>query len=200
MQGPPHLSCRFVFFFYVGESQSVGIYCLCLTSHPSLCEGICGLEVREGGWGLGRGWSVGLQLLETDTQAEGFHSQPKAPLRHSPLWRRGGSTQLCRVRSVLSSPPLSLSDYCRALYNTTPRISGLPGFSFVFCSPHDVFQRQTVSRFEPMLLSLPVRCAHACTWHCCTLLTLRLLTRREREKLRFGAEKLWTLPTRTAWL
>lgn len=85
------------------------------------------------------------------------------PLRHSPLWRRGGSTQLCRVCSVLSSPPLSLSDYCRALYNTTPRISGLPGFSFVFCSPHDVFQRQTVSRFEPMLLSLPVRCAHACT-------------------------------------
>jgi len=56
----------------------------------------------------GGGWSVGLQLLETDTQGEGFHSQPKASLRHSPFRRKGGHTALYfAVSMLLSSPPLS---------------------------------------------------------------------------------------------
>ena len=61
-----------------------------------------------GGGGGGGGESVGLQLLETDTQGEGFHSQPKASLRHSPFRRRGGRTALyLAVSMLLSSPPLS---------------------------------------------------------------------------------------------
>lgn len=55
---------------------------------------------------------MGLQLLETDTQGEGFHSQPKAWLRHSPFWRRGGRAALytppcpccCHLRPYLIKP------------------------------------------------------------------------------------------------
>lgn len=84
--------------FCVGESQSVGIYCLCLTSHPSLCEGGYGEEEEEKVEEEEGGGCGGLQLLETHThREEGFHSQPKASNRHIPFLQRGGPLETLAV-------------------------------------------------------------------------------------------------------